>query len=74
MLGAYRRAHRLSDLSSIVAARVPVATARGWRDEQRFLVFGVFLAGDGIAGVYTRAGARITGREAVFLPLVLGSE
>ncbi len=57
----------------LVAARVPVATERGWRDERRFLVFGVFLADDGIAGVYTRAGARITGREAVFLPLVLGS-
>lgn len=51
--------------------RVPVATARGWRDEERALVFGVFLAGDRVAGVYTRAGAAITGREAVFVPVVL---
>jgi glutathionylspermidine synthase len=57
----------------LVSARIPVATARGWRVERRFLVFGVFLAGDGVAGVYTRAGNRITGREAVFLPLVLPS-
>jgi glutathionylspermidine synthase len=51
--------------------RVPVATADGWRDEERVLVFGVFLAGDRVAGAYTRAGAAITGREAVFVPLVL---
>ena len=55
----------------LVSARTPVATAHGWRAERRFLVFGVFLAGDEVAGAYTRAGARITGREAVFLPLVL---
>ena len=34
----------------------------------RVLIFGVFLAGNDIAGIYTRAGARITGREAVYLP------
>lgn len=57
----------------LLSARIPVATARGWRFERRFLVFGVFVAGDEFAGVYTRAGARITGREAVFLPVVLNS-
>jgi hypothetical protein len=31
----------------------------------------VFLANAQIAGVYTRAGACITGREAVFVPVLL---
>ena len=31
-------------------------------------IFGVFLAGSEIAGIYTRAGARITGREATYVP------
>jgi hypothetical protein len=48
-----------------------VGTAGGWRVEERSLVFGVFLAGAQIAGVYTRAGGRITGREAVFVPMLL---
>ncbi len=55
----------------LARARVPVATARGWRTEERVLVFGVFLAGAEVPGVYTRAGAAITGREAVFVPLVI---
>jgi len=52
---------------------VPVATARGWRRESRHAIFGVFLAGNEVAGIYTRAGARITGREAVYLPALLRS-
>lgn len=55
----------------LASARVPIATADGWHIEKRFMVFGVFLAGGDIAGVYTRAGAPITGREAVFIPLLL---
>jgi glutathionylspermidine synthase len=55
----------------VLSARVPVATARGWTREPRHLIFGVFLAGREIAGIYTRAGARVTGREAVYLPAVL---
>jgi glutathionylspermidine synthase len=55
---------------ALTRLRLPVATAAGWREETRFLVFGVFLAGDAIAGVYTRAGAPVTGREAVFTPVV----
>jgi glutathionylspermidine synthase len=55
----------------VLAARVPVATARGWTRESRHLIFGVFLAGREIAGIYTRAGARVTGREAVYLPAVV---
>jgi glutathionylspermidine synthase len=55
----------------VLSARVPVATARGWTREPRHLIFGVFLAGREVAGLYTRAGARITGREAVYLPAVL---
>jgi len=55
----------------LARVRLPVATARGWRDEERYLVFGVFLIGDRVAGAYTRAGAPVTGREAVFTPLVL---
>ena len=58
----------------ITQARVPVATGRGWRRQARHLIFGVFLAGDEVAGIYTRAGARITGREAVYLPALLASE
>ena len=54
----------------LTRVRLPVGTAHGWRVEERSLVFGVFLAGAQIAGVYTRAGARITGREAVFVPVV----
>lgn len=50
---------------------VPVATARGWTRERRHLIFGVFLSGNEIAGIYTRAGARITGREAVYVPALL---
>lgn len=49
---------------------VPVGTMAGWRAERRVLVVGVFLTGETVSGVYTRAGARITGREAVFLPLL----
>ena len=56
---------------ALARARLPVATARGWRGESRSLVFGVFLIGDRVAGAYTRAGAPITGREAVFAPLCL---
>jgi glutathionylspermidine synthase len=56
---------------ALARARLPVATARGWRRESRSLVFGVFLIGDRVAGAYTRAGAPITGREAVFAPLRL---
>ena len=55
----------------LASAQVPIATARGWRTEQRFLVFGVFLAAGEVAGIYTRAGAVVTGREAVFVPVVL---
>jgi glutathionylspermidine synthase len=55
----------------VLRARVPVATGRGWRHEARHLIFGVFLAGHEIAGVYTRAGARVTGREAVYVPVVV---
>jgi hypothetical protein len=54
----------------VARVRLPVATGRGWSREARHLIFGVFLAGSQIAGVYTRAGARITGREAVFVPVV----
>ena len=57
----------------VLRLRVPVATARGWRSQARHLIFGVFLAGNDIAGIYTRAGARITGREAVYLPALLRS-
>ena len=56
---------------ALASARVPIATALGWRTERRFLVFGVFLAGGEVAGIYTRAGALVTGREAVFLPVLL---
>jgi len=52
----------------VTRARVPVATAYGWTRESRHLIFGVFMTGNAIAGLYTRAGARITGREAVYLP------
>jgi glutathionylspermidine synthase len=52
----------------VLRARVPVGTGGGWRREWRHLVFGVFLSGREIAGLYTRAGARVTGREAVYLP------
>jgi glutathionylspermidine synthase len=55
----------------LARVRLPVGTAGGWRVEERSLVFGVFLAGAQIAGVYTRAGARITGREAVFVSVLL---
>jgi glutathionylspermidine synthase len=55
----------------LARVRLPVGTAGGWRVEERSLVFGVFLAGAQIAGVYTRAGGRITGREAVFVPMLL---
>jgi glutathionylspermidine synthase len=55
----------------VFMTRVPVATGRGWKYESRHLIFGVFLAGNEVAGVYTRAGARITGREAVFVPALL---
>jgi hypothetical protein len=56
----------------VTRARVPVATARGWRTEARHLIFGVFLTGSSVAGIYTRAGARITGREAVYTPTLIG--
>ena len=56
----------------VTQARVPVATARGWRREARHLIFGVFLTGSSVAGIYTRAGARITGREAVYMPTLIG--
>ena len=52
----------------VTQARVPIATGRGWKREARHLIFGVFLAGTSIAGIYTRAGGRITGREAVYMP------
>ena len=55
----------------VVPSRLPVATGRGWTGEARHLIFGVFLAGREIAGIYTRAGARITGREAVFIPALI---
>jgi len=48
-----------------------VGSGTGWRREQRSLVFGVFLADRQVAGVYTRAGALVTGREAVFVPTLL---
>jgi glutathionylspermidine synthase len=55
----------------VLRARVPVATARGWAREPRHLIFGAFLVGNEIAGIYTRAGVRITGREAVYVPALL---
>jgi len=57
----------------LVTGQVPVLTAQGWSLETRSLVFGVFVAGEEIAGIYTRAGARVTGREAVFVPTLLRS-
>ena len=59
------------DELDLVKVRLPVATAQGWAAEERFIVFGVYVAGAEIAGVYTRAGARVTGREAVFVPALL---
>ena len=53
---------------AVMRAWVPIATGRGWKREARHLIFGVFLAGTSIAGIYTRAGGRITGREAVYTP------
>jgi glutathionylspermidine synthase len=53
---------------ALTRAWVPIATGRGWKREARHLIFGVFLAGTSIAGIYTRAGGRITGREAVYTP------
>jgi len=55
----------------VARARIPVATGRGWKRETRHLIFGVFLTGGEIAGIYTRAGARITGREAVYVPTLV---
>jgi glutathionylspermidine synthase len=52
----------------VTQAWVPIASGRGWKREARHLIFGVFLAGTSIAGIYTRAGGRITGREAVYMP------
>jgi len=52
----------------VARCRVPVGTPSGWRNVMSTLVFGVFLAGAEVAGLYTRAGARVTGREAVFVP------
>ena len=52
----------------LMRARVPVATGRGWTCESRHLIFGVFLTGSEVVGLYTRAGDRITGREAVYVP------
>ena len=52
-------------------ARVPVGTAHGWTREARHLIFGVFVTGSEVAGLYTRAGARITGREAVYVPALV---
>jgi len=58
----------------VLRARVPVATGQGWTREDRHLIFGVFVTGSEVAGLYTRAGARITGREAVYVPaLIRGS-
>ena len=57
----------------IMQAPVAVATGGGWTREARYPIFGVFLAGSEIAGVYTRAGARITGREAVYIPTLIRS-
>jgi len=56
---------------AVARVRLPVATGRGWSTEARHLIFGVFLTGNEVAGIYTRAGARITGREAVFVPALL---
>jgi len=55
----------------LTRVRLPVGSGTGWRREQRSLVFGVFLADRQVAGVYTRAGALVTGREAVFVPTLL---
>jgi glutathionylspermidine synthase len=55
----------------VARVRLPVATGRGWSREARHLIFGVFLTGSEVAGTYTRAGAKITGREAVFVPALL---
>jgi glutathionylspermidine synthase len=52
----------------LTTRRVPLGTPAGWRSAKSTLVFGVFLAGAEVAGLYTRAGARVTGREAVFVP------
>lgn len=55
----------------VARARISVADRRGWRREMRHLIVGVFLTGGEIVGVYTRAGARITGREAVYVPTLV---
>jgi len=57
----------------VMQARVPVATTGGWKRESRHLIFGVFVTGHEVAGLYTRAGARITGREAVYVPALIRS-
>jgi glutathionylspermidine synthase len=57
----------------LATGRVPVLTGHGWSLDTRSLVFGVYVAGEEIAGIYTRAGARVTGREAVFVPTLLRS-
>jgi len=56
----------------VACARRPVATGRGWRRETRHLIVGVFLSGGEVAGVYTRTGARIIGRETVYVPTTSG--
>lgn len=55
----------------VMKTPVPVAVGRRGKSEARHLIFGVFLAGSDVAGIYTRAGARITGREAVYVPALI---
>ncbi|HUG38466.1 MAG TPA: hypothetical protein VML54_16020 [Candidatus Limnocylindrales bacterium] len=55
----------------LTRARLPVAPARGVRTEARTLVFGVFLAGREVAGVYTRAGRPSRGARRCSPPLVI---
>lgn len=49
-----------------------VFTVGGSRREVAFPVIGAYVAGDSFAGIYTRAGSRVTNKWAVFLPTYTG--
>ncbi|MCE1246963.1 MAG: glutathionylspermidine synthase family protein [Firmicutes bacterium] len=51
--------------------RLPIRTTTGKTTESAFPVIGMYITGDKPAGIFTRAGGRITDKWSVFLPSFL---
>lgn len=55
----------------IQPVELDIHTTLGVKKEIRYPVIGTYVAGDRFAGIFTRAGSRVTGKRIVYLPVYI---